>query len=467
MAVTSLWRINGAIGKVVLYAINPDKTVSEEIIPTENDDYENVLNDVVNYAERDSATEIKKFVSYINCTKEHPVEDMIVAKENAGKTGGVIAYHGYQSFATDEVDAQTAHDIGYKLACELWGDKYQVIVATHIDKESHIHNHFIINTVSFVDGIKFHREKQDYLKMREVSDRLCREYGLSVIYEPKDSKKNYSEYMADKEGKITKNGIIKKDIDECISMCKTEKQFYSEMAKRGYTFDFSNKYTTVTHQNFPKPRRLKTLGEEYTPSAIRKRIHGTWPKAAFDYPEQDDAEQLFFDGDFNNTLIFENYQTVYVHFVCGITAVKSRGSYNRELERLLGDDLIKFDKRVEEQNLLLDNDLYTDEDVSRFKGECENEIKELTDNRRVLRNKLKSAVRADDVALQYELKGEIKFLSERIKTLRKKSVICDRLLENEPRIENELEQVQEYAAKQKGKERDNSERIQRRSRPDR
>ena len=120
---------------------------------------------------------------------------------------GVVAYHGYQSFAPGEVNPQTAHEIGLKLAQKLWGNGYQVIVATHLDQESHIHNHFVVNTVSFKDGKRYHRTEKDYYDMQKESDRLCREYGLSVIENPQRGKsKHYGEWKAEQDSRPTWRG---------------------------------------------------------------------------------------------------------------------------------------------------------------------------------------------------------------------------------------------------------------------
>lgn len=444
MAVTSLWRIKGAVNKVIIYAENPKKTtLFGENIDTDLDTKrpENVLNAVLDYAQRGTATEQKKLVSGINCDPNNAIKEMMKVKNDFGKTGGTVAYHGYQSFLQGEVDAETAHLIGCRLAEELWGNRYQVVVATHIDKESHIHNHLVLNTVSFVDGKKFHRTNEDYRNMQKVSDKLCKEYGLNVIYYPKNEKKSYVEYQAEKNGELTKNEIIRRDIDECLKAATTQQQFITAMKYLGYTFDFSHKYTTVSHPSFTKPRRLKTLGEDYVPGAIGERIAANWKRKRIDYPEQDDPDDLFFDGNKNNGLVFQNYQTVYIHFVAGLTVVKERGDYNRELQRWLADDLIKFDKRVEEQNLLLDNNLYTDDDVSEFKESLIKEYSELTDTRRILRNELKKAVRAEDEATQHTLKSDISGISNRLNVIRKQLKICDRITDNEPRIENRLNDI--------------------------
>ena len=205
MATTSLWRVKGYIGKHILYASNPEKTKENQFVETGNDDTdpEQALGDVLTYAGRNEATENKQYVYAINCGVETAKEDMMEIKRRFNKLGGVVAYHGYESFAEGEVTPDIAHKIGIALAEELWGDEFQVLVTTHLDKESHIHNHFVINTVSIKDGHKFHRTKQDYYKMREVSDRLCREYGLSVITKPSGKGMSYATNCVKGLGMIT------------------------------------------------------------------------------------------------------------------------------------------------------------------------------------------------------------------------------------------------------------------------
>lgn len=467
MAVTSLWRVKGYVGKVILYAMNESKTTEKEIIETGNDDTtpESALRDLINYASRDDATNLKQFVSAINCGIDTVKEEMMETKKRFNKKDGTVAYHGYQSFAEGEVTPELAHRIGHDLAKELWGDKYEVLVTTHLDKDSHIHNHFVLNTVSFVDGVKFHRTKRDYQKMREVSDRLCREYSLSVIEHPKGHGKNYAEWRAEKNGEYTKNGIIRRDIDECIAVAMNEKQFYREMMSRGYTFNFDRKYATIFHPNFPKARRLKTLGEDYTPEAIREKLRGYRIPTPISLPEQDDPEKVFFDGDRKNRDVFKNRQTIYVHFVCGVRVVRERPDENRELMRLLGDEIIKFDKRVEEQNLMLDHHLFSDEDIDKYKSAAQTEMDELIAARQDLRNAMKRAVRSDDVQEQEKLRGSIQRISARLRIVRRDIAICDRILSQGQTVEQKLTTVKDHIEKSKGKEdRTQNEHIWRRSR---
>ena len=155
MATTSIWRVKGWLGKVVIYVENPDKTENPAFYERQDmtDRQAQGLSDVIDYAvnsektqKADEATEVmQQFVSGVNCHPATAREEMIAVKKRFGKEDGTVAYHGYQSFAPGEATPEMAHEIGVKLAQQLWGDKYQVIVATHLDKESHLHNHFVVN----------------------------------------------------------------------------------------------------------------------------------------------------------------------------------------------------------------------------------------------------------------------------------------------------------------------------------
>ena len=230
MAVTSLWRVRGYIGKVLLYAENPDKTTNPETIPSVPDVNREALEDVIAYAGREAATNQRQLVTGVNCTAETARSEMIAVKKRFRKEDGTIAYHGYQSFREGEVTPEQAHRIGIRLAEELWGERYQVLVATHVDKESHIHSHFVINTVSFVDGRKFYRSNEDYARMREVSDRLCREYGLSVVRRLEGRREIYSAWSAEKNGKPTNRSLIRADIDRAIAASLTAAEFFQTLA---------------------------------------------------------------------------------------------------------------------------------------------------------------------------------------------------------------------------------------------
>ena len=285
MATTSIWAVKGWLGKVVLYIENPDKTDNPKFYRQEEltDVQTQNLSDVLDYAVRaekttvipddESAMVVRQLISGINCLPSTARDEMLAVKKRFGKEDGVIAYHGYQSFAPGEATPELAHEIGVKLAQRLWGERYQVLVATHLDKENHLHNHFVLNTVSFVDGIKYHRTEKDYHDMRTVSDTLCREYNLSVIQRPQAGKsKHYGEWRAEQEQRPTWRGLIRSEIDELIRQSVTEKQFYYLLRQKGYEVKFGKDISVRPPGKERFVRLTRNFGEAYTAEAIRQRI---------------------------------------------------------------------------------------------------------------------------------------------------------------------------------------------------
>ena len=156
MATTSIWRVNGWLGKVLIYVENPDKTENPAVFEKQGMDGQEAqgLSDVIEYAVRqektgriapdeEGAPVMQRFVSGVNCSPSTARDEMIAVKKRFGKEEGTVAYHGYQSFAPGEATPELAHEIGLALAKKLWGEKYQVLVATHLDRENHLHNHFV------------------------------------------------------------------------------------------------------------------------------------------------------------------------------------------------------------------------------------------------------------------------------------------------------------------------------------
>ena len=271
MATTSIWPINGNISKVINYVSNPDKTdsgaLSSQDIQT--------LKDIMDYAVNPSKTEQQFLVSGINCEPSIARQQMIITKQRFSKLDGRTAYHAYQSFKPGETDPRSAHQIGIEYAQQLWGDRFQVVVATHVDKE-HIHNHFVINSVSFMDGKKFHSTCESYFgQMRTLSDQLCEQHGLSVIRDPpKDGKatRSHSEWQDESDGKSTRRGLVKKDVDEIISQSSVWSQFLAGLKEKGYDIKTGVKHIAVRPPGKERFIRLRSLGEDFSEESIRKRL---------------------------------------------------------------------------------------------------------------------------------------------------------------------------------------------------
>ena len=185
MATTGIWKVEKRLDHVIDYVINPEKTMKDG-------DYQE-LHKLDGYEKLNYETEEECFVSSLNCSTHRPYKDMMLTKELYGKKSGILGYHAFQSFKEGEITPTQAHLIGVKLAEEIWGDRFEVIVSTHTNCK-HIHNHFVINSVSFKDGKKYHDSRETYALIREVSDTLCEEYGLSVVKDKKVKKVNYDNY---------------------------------------------------------------------------------------------------------------------------------------------------------------------------------------------------------------------------------------------------------------------------------
>lgn len=230
MATTKIWDVRGWLGQVVNYVKNPEKT--ENMSFTEADIQG--LRDVMNYATQDYKTEKQFYVSGINCLPDTARQQMLLTKKRWAKEGGIVAFHGYQSFAPGEVTPELAYEIGMKLAKELWGERFEVIVATHLDK-THLHSHFVLNSVSFLDGKRYNDCKTTYALMRHTSDRLCKEYKLSVIEQPEHVKQySYNAWQAERDGKPTWWSLIRSDVDQAIRQSMTYTQFLRHLHKLGY-----------------------------------------------------------------------------------------------------------------------------------------------------------------------------------------------------------------------------------------
>ncbi|MBR4768706.1 MAG: relaxase/mobilization nuclease domain-containing protein [Lachnospiraceae bacterium] len=379
MATTSLWRVKSHIGSVIRYAENEKKTVDRKKPDDKGEsfapDSEESLLQVLDYASRDSATKEQRYVTPLNCSLKHAAEDMQAIKRAFGKEDGTIAYHGFQSFKQGEVTPEIAHEIGVKLADELWGDQYQVVVATHLDKESHIHNHFVINTVSFIDGKKYCRTNADYQAMRQASDRLCREYGLSVVTRPQGKGKTYAEWKAEQDRTPTYRELIRKDIDAAIRESRTDIDFFNRLRERGYEFKFYRQdYETLERPSLrPKGAtrffRFDRLGKGYDIEEIIDRVFEP------DWSETIPADrQRSYEARVNAGLPKEYYSLggftkVLYLFLYLIGLIRDYPEVHPVMSKEYRQDVLKEKKYFEQYCLLVDHDIHDANDLMNFISE--------------------------------------------------------------------------------------------------
>ena len=223
----------------------------------------------IDYILNSDKTDGKILVSSFGCAPETADLEFEWTQKLSPQRGTHLARHLIQSFEPGETTPEQAHEIGKRLADEILGGKYEYVISTHQDK-NHIHNHIIFNAVSFVDYNKYHSNKKSYHNIRRISDKLCKEYGLSVIEPSKDKGKSYTEYNAAKNGTSWKSKL-KQMIDKVIPQAKDFEDFIRLMEQNGYEVK-RGKYMSFKAEGQERFTRAKTLGENYTEEAITNRI---------------------------------------------------------------------------------------------------------------------------------------------------------------------------------------------------
>jgi len=453
MATTSIWPVKGHLGKVVVYIENPDKTESPVFFEKQGmtDDERGSLADVIEYAANENKTAKKRFVSGVNCSPETAREEMLKVKWLHKKESGRVGFHGYQSFAAGEVAPELAHEIGIRLAEEVWGDDFQVIVATHLDHRNHIHNHFVLNSVAFSDGHSFHNSRADYLKMRDASDRLCREYELSVIDKPVSGKtKHYSEWRAEKNGKPTWRSVIKSDIDEAIVSSMTDTQFYMVLRSKGYEIK-TGKDISVRPPGKERFFRLaRNFGDEYTIEEIKRRILSQ--KRPHRIPES----SVCIRKHSHKNLIRKKIRRVggltglylYYQYLLGNIPMSRKGSRRNNFS--LKADLAKMDKISKETRLLCRNKIETADELTSFKIRKQTEADTLMEKRDILRRDLRKEPESENIeAIRINIAGITKDLRELRREMRladdiavRSGMIRENIFENKnkPQIDKQVKE---------------------------
>lgn len=461
MATTAIWDVTDRLDRVIDYATNPGKTENLNFLSS---DFQG-LQDVLKYTLQDAKTEKQFYVTGINCDPAAAIEQMSRTKLQFQKTDGILAFHGYQSFAPGETTPETAHAIGVKLAQELWSSRFEVVVSTHLDKQ-HLHNHFVLNSVSFMDGKRYYDNKATYALMRETSDRICQEYSLSVIENPQHGKsKHYAEWKAEQEGKPTWRGLIREDVDKAIAASMTFSQFVSNLRKQGYEIKTGVKYMAVRSQGKERFVRLKTVGDDYTEEAIKQRILGNCsPKRQQILPEPKRRRYTIRSSmNLKNKRKLTGLQALYFHYLYKMGIIPKQRVSNKRTHFLLREDLRHMEELTAQIKLLCIHHIENMEQLLTYKNGLEQEISALSDTRKSLYHRIR---RCKDDIQNTEYKEQITGLSKRLSLLRKEVRLCTGILSRSDEMKQKLLQVKQEEIHQ-GKEEKAYEQRSRRSGPNR
>lgn len=451
MAVTKIWPVKDSLARVVDYTQNPDKTIYSDL--------QNVLHYASNGEKTVEGEERAMFVTGVNCNQDTAFQEMQAVKERFGKTGGNVAYHAYQSFKPGEVTPELCHRLGVELAKRMWGDEYQVLVATHFNTGTY-HNHFVVNSVGLWDGRKFNCGKRAYYQFRQLSDDLCREYQLSTIKNPK-GKTPRSIYFAEKRGEPTKYNLMREALDAALKVSVDGNDLRKALREQGYELNASpaHKYATLRRIGSKKAVRLYRLGEEYDLLALRERIEENRQRYAYDLGYQrykpipvqrPRPKHLRLNGSFSTVKKIGGFRGLYLHY-CYCLGILPKGNKHRPLSPELREECRRLDAISRQAQLICREKLDTAEAVADFIGGKQAEMKELGGARQKCYNRLR---RCDDGAEIAQIKAQRDRLTAAMAVCRKDIKAAEGVLSRSDRLKENLKLEQEMQAQRMGRTQD-------------
>ena len=427
MATTKIWDVSAHVSKLLAYIANKNKTTME--IENGFDDEEmRLAAEMLGLPSDHFATEEKKFVTGINCTPENANEVMLALLEGVSPSD-IQAYHGYQSFKPGEVTPDVAHAIGVQLADELWGEDFPIIVATHIDR-GHVHNHFCIPATGF-SGKRYHDCNATYKLMRDTSDKICREYGLSVIENPKQQgSKHIAEVHAEKKGIPTMRDQIRADIDAVARQEFIIKNFYNRMRSLGYTIEQRGKFLRIKPYGYDKFFRLDKLGAGYTEEDIEARIRNNararqWTPITYYEPTLREKPRGLY--------------ALYLHYCYLLGAIPKVIPKNPEAYAAIKEDVRRARMYSEQAKFLGKYFLDTKDDLIQHALKVRAQMDVLYKERQKLRNKMRWM---KDPSEMQQIREQIFAISDKLKPLRKEYAMCKDIYDRSDDIQKTVERVE-------------------------
>lgn len=424
MAYTSVIPVR-RLDRAVKYVMNKEKTTAVS------------LQDALDYAANRDKTEQSCFESSYACTLETAFADMRQTKERWHKSGGVQGYHLVQSFAAGEVTPELAHQIAKELADRVLGGRYEYVIGTHLNT-GHIHSHIVWNSVSRIDGKKYHSNGKSYvMEIRAVSDELCRKYKLSVIDTENSNHvaKPYAEWLAEKNGQPTWRTAIRQDVDEAIQQSLTWRQFLNALERNGYEVRMGRKYPVLRPPGKERFVRFKTLGKRYTPEAIQTRI--LYPQGYHPYVENPPTIQhgRLHSGKKPHRKL-TGLRALYYRYLYELGALPRKPSRSSYAVR---QDAYKLDQRIRQMEFLSKHSIDTLEQLETYRKALQTEIGQL-------QTKRKQLPKTDDVQSQHESVNTV------LKKLRQEERLCRKIAEHSIEVQQHLTEARRDRAEQQKQE---------------
>lgn len=424
-----------SVDTVLAYAMNPDKTQQEK----------------------------QYFISGVNVDPGRAAESFEAVKEQYQKTDGILCWHAVQSFQAGEISPEEAHRVGVELARKVWGDRFQVVITTHLNTE-HLHNHFVVNSVSFRDGLKLADREKFAIGIQKMNDEICREHGLSVPEDPKRGRSlSYDARMAEKEGLPTRIQLLRDILDQGIEQSRNlpELEQYLRKNKCRYDFDPNHKYWTITPRGYQRPIRLYRLGDEYDRIALLNRLRENeeLAQAGLFHPVAESPDVLprkiwssaAVSRSRRNWKAQPRYYRMYLYF-CHLLGIEPNGK--RPMFRAVSTPWqvrqAQYDfRRINEKTaLLVVNRIGTEEELQDFRGQCEGSLRQLQSEREFYRHRF---VASDDEEEKERAREEFQKRTKAIREQRKNLKLIDEITMESKTLEQQL-QAMDQEQERNGKE---------------
>lgn len=349
-----------------------------------------------------------------------------------------FGYHIIQSFNGNEISPDKCNKIGIELAKQLWGDKYQVIVCTHTNKEN-VHNHIVLNSVSFIDGSKYHNSNVEIALLRETNDDICRKYGLSVIETKKATKERYiaRSRIKNYNRNSGKMELIKADIDEAIKVAKKYQEFVDILSYKGYYIKRYGNGMSISSPYYNRNIRLaRAFGEDYTFDNIKSRIYSN---DAYKMHQTSENEKIYKIRIYNEIKIDQerlktsSFYRLYVHYLYLLGKLPPKIHYEERTKEYY-QELDKFHKTNDEIKMIISFDLHSIKDTQKLKTQFLEEVKPLKNEREKLWRAFNKTTNKNQKKF---IKDKIATITDNINKINKEIQTCKRIINNSEKGERE------------------------------
>lgn len=390
----------------------------------------------MSYATNGEKTEESLFVSGINCNPNTAVKEMNLIKDKYLKNDGILAWHAYQSFKEGEVTPVEAHEIGLELANEMWGDRFQVVVATHLNTR-HYHNHFVLNSVSFIDGKKYNANRNSYAEFRRLNDLICMEHGKSFLKE--DKTKSGINYLNYQNRNIRYSNYYKKakeDLDLAIAKASNYSDFNNIMRNLGYDLTVRSGKLSIRGNDYKRNIRIERyFGKDYSIDNIKKQIMGMYlPEGKVFYSNRKNINIL-------SVLSKPKYNSFYSMYIRYCNLLNNYPNYVRKypISSSIKNDINKLDSFSKQAIMLANNNIETEENFYDFLSDNVQELSNLKQYREDLWKKYKLVNEKNKI----DVRKDINNVSDKIKEVSNIVKMCEDIRLRKDEIYSNLKYIED------------------------